>query len=165
MRLAETSYDNHETGCCARFDAEAWDGREVNWVDQPFVTDRVHSIMHIPIDFGQVMTRCHAAVEAAEAWPDEPMWLSDESSAWGSELYVMTDRSVPGALMTHFTGRFLARAFEGPFRDAGKWHKEMQAYVSRCGHRPGKTYAWYTTCPRCAKKLGRNPVVLLTRVG
>lgn len=165
MKLSETAYDNRETGCCARLDPEQWDGREIRWVDQPFATDRVRAVMHIPLNFGKVMTRLHTAVEAAEAYPDEPLWLSDESSPWGSDLYLRTDRDVPGLTMTRMSGRFVAKVFEGPFREAPKWHEAMQGYVKSLGHTPGKTYAWYATCPKCAKKLGKNHVVLLTRVG
>lgn len=165
MKLSETAYDNRETGCCARLDPEQWDAREIRWVDQPFATDRVRALLHIPLNFGKVMTRLHAAVEAAEAYPDELVWLSDESSPWGSDLYLRTDRDVPGLTMTRMSGRFVAKVFEGPFKEAPKWHKAMQGYVTSRGWTPGKTYSWYATCPKCAKKLGKNHVVLLTRIG
>lgn len=164
MKLSETGYDNQETGCCARLDVGRWDGREIVWKDQLVVQEHIHSVFHVPLDFGKVMTRAHHALETAEAWPAEPMWLSDERSPWGSDVYLPVDREIPGQKMTHLSGRFIAKVFDGPFRDAGKWVGQAHAYVSDRGETPGETYLWYTTCPHCARKLGHNHVVVLTRV-
>jgi hypothetical protein len=40
----------------------------------------------------------------------------------------------------------------------------MQAYVSEQGKTPKKMYFYYTTCPKCAKKYGKNYVVLLAQI-
>ena len=31
MKLAETKYDNRETGCCAKLDAPRWEQQERSW--------------------------------------------------------------------------------------------------------------------------------------
>ena len=66
--------------------------------------------------------------------------------------------------MVRLSGNYLTRVFEGPYRDAPEWEKEMAAYVERRGKRAKKTYFFYTTCPKCAKAYGKNYVVAVTEV-
>jgi len=99
MKLAQADYDNAETGCCAKLDATRWDGRKLEWKDKTFLKDHIRSFLHIPLNFGSVISRDHAAIEEAEAYPREPIWLTDEVSPWGSDVYVAVDRDVPNAKM------------------------------------------------------------------
>ena len=164
MKLVETDYDNSETGCCARLDVAAWDEKEVAWQDKPFLRDHVRSFFHIPLNYGAVMKRDHAAVEAAEAYARDPIVLTDDSSLWGADVYVAVDRDVPGAEIDRLTGRFLTKVFEGPYRDAGKWVREMRDFVRAKGQEAEMIYFYYATCPKCAKRFGENNVVLVARV-
>ena len=164
MKLAEAQYDNTETGCCARLDVDFWDGQKIVWDSQPFVRDRIRAFLHIPLNFGSVMTRVHSAVKDAEAYPEHPMWLSDEVSPWRSDLYLAVDRDVPGMKVENLSGTFLTKVFEGPYKNAGVWMREMEADVRQKGMEPLKTYFYYATCPGCAKKFGVNHVVLFTEV-
>lgn len=164
MRLAETTYDNRETGCCARLDTERWDGRKHAWSEKPFLRDHVRELFHIPLDFGSVIRRDHAAIEQAEAYPEEPLWLADEVSPWGADLYVATDRVVPEAEMERLSGIFLSKVFEGRYRDMGRWMTEMESYARDEGEKVEHMYFFYPYCPRCAKAFGKNQVVLFARV-
>lgn len=164
MKLAETNYDNSETGCCARLDRALWDRRELVWEDKPFVKDHIRAFAHIPLNFGSVISRDHAAIEQAAAYPEQPIWLTDEVSPWGSDIYLAVDREVPGKEIVHLSGTFLTRVFEGPFKDIGRWIAEMNAYVAEQGREPEKLYFFYATCPRCAKAFGKNEVVVFARV-
>ena len=165
MRLAETRYDNRETGCCARLDVTRWDGARHDWQSKPFVKDHIHAFLHVPLNFGSVMAREHELVESAAAYPDEPPWLVDEVSPWGSDVYLATDRDVSGAAMEHLTGTFLSKVFEGPYRDVGKWIAAMEAYVAGEGRTIEKLYFYYATCPKCARHYGKNQVVVFAKVG
>lgn len=164
MKLAETSYDNTETGCCARLDVDRWDGKKLTWQERPFLRDHIRAFMHVPLNFGSVVTRDHLAIEAAAAYPEEPIWITDEISRWGSDMYVAVDRDVPGADIERLSGTFLTKVFEGPYRKVGQWIREMNEYVRGEGHEVLKMYFYYTTCPKCAKRFGENHVVLLARV-
>ena len=53
----EKLYQDSETGCCPRFDPNPWDEKEVSFKDRLFLKDRVMSVFHIPLNFGQVMKR------------------------------------------------------------------------------------------------------------
>jgi hypothetical protein len=110
------------------------------------------------------MAREHASVEAAEAYPEDPFWLVDEVSPWGSDVYLATDRDVPGAHMEHMSGTFLTKVFEGPYRQMGKWLREMDVYVRGKGRDVEHVYFYYAQCPKCAEHYGKNQVVLFAKV-
>ena len=92
------------------------------------------------------------------------MMLSDENSLWGADLYIASDKSIPAATMEKLSGNFIAKAFEGPYSNCGKWAKEIQQYAKSKGKNPKRILFWYTTCPKCAKSYGKNPVVVFAEV-
>lgn len=150
--------------CCPRFDPEPWDGKEIVWQDKRFVKDHVTSFLHIPLNFGAVMKRTLSALEAADARPQAPVILSDELSLWGSDVYIEATRDVPGAKMATLSGTFLAKVFEGPYRNMRTWIEEMKAFVQSRGKTLRRLYFFYTTCPKCAKKYGKNYVAILAQI-
>ena len=85
--------------------------------------------------------------------------LSHELSPWRAEHYFAVTKDVPGAEMVTLSGNFLAKVFEGPFKDAGKWCKELTKFVESQGKQIRKCFFFYTTCPKCAKNYGKNYVV------
>jgi hypothetical protein len=152
------------TGCCPRFDPKPFEGARFEWHDEPFVKEHVVSLLHLPLNMGRRMKRANARIEAASAQPDVPLMLSDEASRWGTDLYIHVRKAVPGAQMTTLSGTYLTKVFEGPFRNAPKWHEEMVEYVKAKGHKLDKIFFAYTTCPACAKAYGKNYVVLFARI-
>ncbi len=163
MKLAETTYDNTETNCCARLDRQYWDERRFDWRDKLFLRDHIRAFLHIPLNFGSVISRDHAAVEGAAAYPEHPLWLTDEVSPWGSDIYVALDRPIENAELTRLSGTFLSKVFEGPYRDAGKWASEMEKYVAAQGRTVDRLFYFYATCPKCARHFGKNEVVLFAQ--
>jgi hypothetical protein len=149
--------------CCPRFEPGPWDEKEVTWEEKKFLRDRVRSFLHIPLNFGAVMKRSMAAVEAAGAAPAEMVILSDENSLWGADVYVAISKDIPGARTTTLSGTFLAKVFEGPYRNMRNWIEEMKSFVKKRGGAFQKLYFFYTTCPKCAKKYGKNYVVILAQ--
>jgi hypothetical protein len=150
--------------CCPRFDPEPWDGQELQWQGKRFLKDRVTSILHIPLNYGAVMTRSMGRIEAAGAEPETMVVLSDENSLWGTDVYLEVAKDIPSASMATISGTFLCKAFEGPYRNIQKWIEEMKAFVQSKGKSPQKLYFYYTTCPKCARKYGKNYVVILAQV-
>ena len=150
--------------CCPKFDPEPWDGKEIRWEGKRFVKDRVRSVFHIPLNFGAVMTRNIGLIEAAGARPENMVVLSDENSLWGADVYIEVARDMPGVTMASLSGTFLCKVFEGPYRDVRKWIEEMKAFVQGKGRNLQKLYFFYTTCPKCAKKYGKNYVAILAQV-
>jgi len=150
--------------CCPRFEPEPWDDKVISWDKKRFLQDRIRSFLHIPLNFAAVMKRSMAAIEAAGATPDEMIVLSDENSLWGADVYVAIAKDIPGARTTTLSGTFLAKVFEGPYRDLRKWIEEMKSFVKGKGKPLRKMYFFYTTCPKCSKKYGKNYVVILAQL-
>jgi hypothetical protein len=155
----------NETGCCPRFNPELWDGKEVTWNNKLFVKDRVTSLFHIPINFGKVITRNMKKIDRQKALEQPPVVLSDETSPWGSDMYIAVTQNVSEATMDKISGTFLARVYEGPYQDVRKWCQDMGDQVKAKGRELKKIYCYYTTCPKCAKAYGKNYVVLFAQVG
>lgn len=151
------------TECCPKFEPAPWNDKVVTWEKKQFLKDRVRSFFHIPLNFGAVMTRSMAAIKAAGAAPDEMVILSDENSPWGADVYIAISKDIPGARTTTLSGTFLSKVFEGPYQNMRKWIEEMKAFVKSEGKSLQKLYFFYTTCPKCARKYGKNYVVLLAK--
>lgn len=157
-------YEQSETGCCPRFDPEPWDEKEISLKDKLFLKDHVRSILHIPLNFDKVMVKNMQLIQEAGALSPQPLLLSDENSLWGSDVYIAVSKEIPGAQMEKISGTFLTKVFEGPYKNAGKWAKEMKGYVSSKGKELKKMYFFYTTCPKCAEFYGKNYTVILAQV-
>ena len=157
-------YENSETGCCPRFNPEPWDEKEVTFQDKLFLKDHVRSFLHIPLNFGKVMVRNMEMIQQAEALAPEPLMLSDEKSLWGADIYIAVSKEVPGAEMVKISGTFLTKVFEGPYKNAGNWAKEMIEYVKAKAKNMEKMYFFYTTCPKCAEYYGKNYTVILAKI-
>jgi hypothetical protein len=150
--------------CCPRFDPVPWDEKELRWQDRRFVKDRVTSFLHIPLNFGAVMKRNMSRIEAAGAASAHNVVLADENSLWGADVYIEVAKDVPGANMTCISGTFLCKVFEGPYRNMRNWIAATKDFVRSKGKEIRKLYFYYTTCPKCAKKHGKNYVAILAQV-
>jgi hypothetical protein len=158
----ETHMTTQETTeCCPKFEPAPWDDKQITWQDKLFLKDRVRSFLHIPLNFGAVMKRSMAAIQAAGAVPDEVIVLSDENSLWGADVYIAITKEIPGARTSTLSGTFVTKVFEGPYQNMRKWVEEMKTFVQGKGRALQKLFFFYTTCPKCAKKWGKNYVVIL----
>ena len=152
------------TGCCEPFNPEPWQDKEVIWKDKVFVKDHVTSFLHIPLNFGKKIIRNMELIDKANVKAPHQLMLTDEKSLWGADIYIDVAGNVPGAQMATLSGTFLTKIFEGPYRNAGIWAREMTAYVKSKGKPLKKLYFSYTTCPKCAKAYGKNYVVLFAQI-
>ncbi|MHB0961029.1 MAG: hydrolase [Pirellulaceae bacterium] len=157
--LPKYSLENSETGCCPRFEPGPWDHREFRLQDRLFVRDRTVNFLHIPLNMGAMIKRTWSKIQAAGAGSDEFVILSTDPSPWRGEHYFSVSKEVPDAENVRLSGTYVTRVFEGPYRNAGKWAREMQEYVHAQNMTLRKLYFYYTTCPKCAKHFGKNYVV------
>lgn len=153
-----------ERECCPKFDPTPWQERRVVLDGKPFVRDRVRSCLRIPLNYGAVMARNLAAIRQAGAAAPDQLVLADENSLWGADVYLEATRDVPGARMATIPGTFLAQAYEGSYRDIPKWIADLKRRVANQGRTMKRLLFWYTTCPTCAQKHGRNYVVLFAQI-
>jgi len=150
--------------CCPKFNTAPWEEKEISWENKIFVVDRVRSFFHIPLNFGAVMKRIIAKVEASKAKKEDMIVLADEDSLWGTNVFVEVTGDVAHGKMTALSGKFLTKVFEGPYKNMGGWIKEMKQYVTSKNKELKGLYFYYTTCPKCAKEHGKNYVVLLAKI-
>ncbi len=163
--LPKYDMSDNPTDCCPRFKSEGWDEQELHFKDKLFVKAKTRSILHIPINMGSVFPKTFQAIEEAHAKSeDEFIVLSNDPSAWTGEHYFSVTKDVPGQEMIHMTGDFLTKVFEGPYKNAPKWEKEMKIFVESRGRQVKKTFFFYTTCPKCAKFYGKNYMVAVSEI-
>ncbi len=163
--LPKYDMSNNPTNCCPSFNAEGWDEQELHFKEKLFVKARTRSFFHIPINMGSVFPATFAAIEKAGARDDDQfIVLSYDPSAWRGEHYFSVTRDVPEQEMVRLTGDYLTKVFEGPYKNAPKWEKEMESFVNSRGKQVKKTYFFYTTCPKCAKYYGKNYLVAVSEI-
>lgn len=161
--LKETG-KTEEAICCPQFEPNLWDNKMHLWDQKMFIHDSVKTFFYMPLSFGKIMRRLSEKVEAAGA--DMPNWLclSDHTSKWNMDVYLEVDKEVPEANNVTLSGNFYSKVYEGPYKDTGKWVEDFNRTVKEKGLSMKKYYMWYTTCPKCAKKYGKNYTVFLADV-
>jgi len=154
-----------ETGCCPRVDPAAWDDQELHFEDKLFVKGRTIQFLHIPFNMARMMTRVWSKIREAGAEPgDQFLVMSCDPSLWRGEHYFAVTREVAGLENVKLSGDFLTKVFEGPFRNAVNWAEEMGEYAAGKGRPMQRLFFYYTTCPKCAERYGKNYVVGLAQV-
>jgi len=147
--------------CCPKFEPKGWDGEIHEWAEKRFIKGKVCTLFYMPMNFGSVIRKLMGKGAKAGANVPENLCLSDHTSKWNMDLYLAVDREVAGAENVTLSGKFLSKVYEGPYKDTGKWCKDFEEYAKKRGVAIRKRFMWYTTCPKCAKKYGKNYVVLI----
>jgi len=155
---------NNNQECCPKFDPAPWDGKTFDWSNKKFIKDKVGTLFYVPLNFGAAMTRSIKKIETAGTKMLGGMTLSEHTSPWNMNLYLAVDREIAGAENVTLNGKFLSKVYEGNFKDTGVWMKDFENYAKDKGVVAKKTYLWYTTCPKCAEKYGKNYVVLIAQI-
>lgn len=153
-----------EENCCPRFDPIPWQDQILEWKNKNFIRARVWTIFFMPVNFGGTMKKLDQKMREAGASSPDNLCLSYHHSRWQMEVLLATDKEVPGLENEKISGRFYARVYEGDFRKTGAWCADYSENASAKNLKTGKMYMWYTTCPKCAKKYGKNYVVILAEV-
>ncbi len=156
--------EQNKIECCPPFDAEKWNEKFFEWENKKFIKDKVCTFLNMPINFGSAMKRLDAKVRNSDAVVPDWLCLSDHTSSWNMDLYLAVDKEIEGAENVVLSGIFFSKVFEGSFKDTGKWYKDFFTNAKTKGLNVNKVYAWYTTCPKCAKKYGKNYVVLIGKL-
>ena len=153
-----------EEECCPKFNPKPWNGKILNWKNKKFVKDKVFTLFYMPINFGGVITKIMKKMDAAKAKCPGWLALSDHTSMWNMDLYVAVDKKIPDSENVIMNGKFLSKVYEGSYSNTGKWMKDFESFAKKKKVKIGKIYMWYTTCPSCAKKYGKNYVVTIAEV-
>lgn len=155
---------NNETGCCPRFDPAPWDDQQFEWSAKPFIKAKVCTLFYMPLNFGSVMKKLNAKVEQSNATMPQWLCLSEHTSKWNMDVYLAVDREVANIENVTLSGRYYSKVYEGSFKNVDKWCSDFEKITKDKGFKTGKTYLWYTTCPKCAKVYGKNYVVIVSEL-
>lgn len=150
--------------CCPPFEPAPWQDKTIEWNDKKFIKDHVCTFFYIPISVGKVMKRLDKKVKDAGATVTDWLCLSDHTSHWNMDVYLAVDKEIPNAENVLLNGKYYSKVYEGAFKDTGNWMKDFNKDVQSKGLKTGKMYMWYTTCPKCAKKYGKNYVVIIAEI-
>lgn len=150
--------------CCPQFIPQPWQDLVIEWHNKKFIKDKICTLLYMPVNFGKVITRMLTAVDKAEAICKDYLCLSEHTSMWNMNMFVAVDRDIPGFTQEVLNGKFYSRVYEGSFNKTGQWTKDFAKAATEKGLKTGRLFMWYTTCPKCAKKFGKNYVVLLAEV-
>lgn len=159
-----TKTKSEQPECCPKFNPEPWDEKSHEWHEKKFIKDKVFTIFHMPVNFGSVITRMMKKVDQAGATSPDNLCLSDHTSLWSMDIYVAVDKHIPEAENTTMSGKFMSRVYEGPFSETANWIKDFMHFLKGKKLRLQKTLMWYTTCPKCARKYGKNYVVIVGKL-
>ena len=145
------------TGCCDLIDPAVYDGKQFDWTGRAFIKTRIRSVFHMPLNFRSCMQRLMKQAELAHASvpKDQELWVTDENSLWGADLYMLVSKPISGAENASLPGVWRAKVFEGPFKNMRQWIDAMKPFK--------RLLTFYTVCPKCAKTYGKNYVVLFAQ--
>ncbi len=149
--------------CCPRFEPTPWDEKLLEWKDKRFIKGRVFTLFYVPMNFRAVIKKLVQKVEQSNGTTPDALCLSDHTSRWNMDLYLAVDKEIADAENVTISGEFFSKVYEGPYRDTAKWCEDFDALAKSRNLSVRKWYMWYTTCPRCAKKYGKNYVVIMGR--
>ncbi|MCX6232898.1 MAG: hypothetical protein NTZ33_15320 [Bacteroidetes bacterium] len=150
--------------CCPEFMPLPWDGKLFEWENKKFIKDKVSTFFYMPLNFGKVIKKLNTKIERASAEVPDWLCLSDHTSKWNMDIYLAVDREISDANNVSISGKFLSKVYEGDFKNTEKWMKDFESYTKKNNYKLEKWYMWYTTCPKCAKKYGKNYVVIIGKL-
>lgn len=159
-----TQHHHGEDNCCPEFNPSLWNNKIIHWDKKQFITSKVKTFLFIPLNFGKVMTKLDSLATKHNAITPEAMCLSEHTSKWSLTLHLAVTKEIPGIENTTLSGNFYSKVFEGNFKDTGKWTQNFEKEVLSQGYKLKRTFMWYTTCPECAKKYGKNYVVIIGEI-
>lgn len=160
--MSDNKIKNQE--CCPPFDPEKWNDKVLNWENKIFVKTKVKTFLFMPINFGSAISRISKQLEQQQVKFDENICLSDHTSKWNMDIYIATDKEVKDAKNIKMNGKFYCRVYEGDFKQTENWCKDFDLKAKENDYKIGKMYMWYTTCPKCAKKYGKNYVAIIGKI-
>ena len=160
---------NENQECCPLFEAEKWHNKTFTWNKKRFIKESVPAFFHIPFTplIGKRMTKMMELSDQAQANiadRSEALVLFHDPSAFQSEIYYSVTKEVQGAHNTELSGKFIAGVFEGPYNAVPKHIKTMDKRLEEEKLKAKGYFVHYAYCPGCAKKHGKNHMVLFARI-
>jgi len=147
--------------CCPRFEPALWDEKTLKWQDKLFIKDKVKCFFNMPLTYSHAMRRLDKKLRDNNATSPDWFCLSEHTSLWHMNLFLAVDKKMDGSIT--MSGDYYCKVYEGPYKDMGKWIKDFKLRAKEKNIDTQKLYFWYTTCPKCVKKYGKNYVLILAQ--
>jgi hypothetical protein len=159
------SNKEQETECCPPFKAEPWHDKLHQWLNKPFIKTTLRSFWFMPIGFGKAMRRLEALRRSKNAANPEHLTLAEHPSKWRINLLQAVDHAIPDVQSETLDGTYYSRVYEGDYSNMNRWMQDFERALKVKKLKAKRIFMWYTTCPECAKKMGKNPTVIIAEVG
>ena len=153
-----------DTICCPEFDPKPWEDRMLEWDKKRFIRRKVWTFFYMPLNFNAVMKKINQKLKQSGATIPDGLCLSDHTSKWNMDVYIAVDKNIEKERCVELSGKYYCKSYEGPFKHTGKWCQDYEAAAASKNLSIKKWFMWYTTCPECARKYGKNPVVIICQV-
>jgi len=164
MKKPEEDSENTEKKCCPEFNPKKWEGKTFRWKDKLFIKESMATFFHIPFPWiikKKIAKLCDTAKNARAELPDQDfLMLFKDPSAFKSNLYLAVTKSVKDVDNVKISGTFMAKVFDGPYKDIPKFMKQMNEELAKKGKTAKTYYVHYAYCPECSKKYGHNYMIL-----
>lgn len=153
-----------EDVCCPEFDPKPWDNQMLEWDKKRFIRRKVRTFFYMPLNFSTVMKKLDRKLKLTGVAIPDGLCLSDHTSKWNMDLYIAVDKDIEQEGHVELSGKYYCKVYDGPYKDTGKWCQDFEAAATAKKLAIKKWFMWYTTCPECARKYGKNPVVIICQV-
>ena len=159
----------HDQECCPPFDVQKWDKKTFNWEKEHFIKDTIGTFFHYPFPpiVRKKITKLRAIALHAQATihdKSEGLILLYDPSPFLSEIHYRVMREVEGADNSEFSGTFVTRVFDGPYKEIPRFMHQMKRYLTERNLTAEKYFIHYAYCPDCAKAHGHNYMVFFAQV-
>ena len=94
----------------------------------------------------------------------ETLFLFNDPSAFKSDIYLSVAKEISGEDNVSFSGKFVSKVFDGPYKDVPKFMKEMDGYLAQSGEKAKKYFIHYSYCPKCSKEYGHNYMTFFAEI-
>lgn len=156
--------ENKDFECCPPFDYQEWQDKTFVWKNKMFIKAKVFTLFYMPINFGSVIKQLDKKIRRVNGEVNDWLCLSDHTSMFNMDIYLAVDKNIPGANNVTLSGNFYSRVYEGDFKNTKQWCEDFTSKIKEKGKILKKMYMWYTTCPKCAKKYGKNYVAIVGNI-
>jgi len=151
--------------CCPEFHPEKWGEKTFHWDNKSFIKETIPTFFHIPFPpmIGKKITKMIKLAEMTNMMsPDKEdmLVLFADPTPFKSEIYLSVTGNVSGATNAGLSGTFMSKVFDGGYNAIPKFIKQMNGYLAEKNIKAKKYYVHYAYCPGCAKKYGKNHMIL-----
>jgi len=155
--------------CCPKFNPKKWDEKTFSWKNKLFIKESIPTFFHIPFPpmIGKKITNMSNLAEKSKkslSKKDEILILFNDPSAFKSVIYFSVTGKIENANNVSISGTFIAKVFNGDYKDVPKFIKQMNKYLKNKGKIAKDYYLHYAYCPTCVKKYGNNYVIIFAKV-